>query len=372
MMPTVSPPTSTLANIQTKVRRLTRNPSASQLSDDDLNQYINTFTVYDMPEHLRLFNLRTTFTFYCSPYIDTYVTDTSIPATDPLYDFQNRYLTIHPPVYIAGYQSFFSQSREQFYSIYPLVNSINSIGTAGDGATTQFTGVVNPQGLTTPVPFPNGQNQQVVLLRDNVLFSSVNTAGMGLSLVDVPVVDAGTGYQTTNGNLYIPGQEPVIPPTVVDPNNTINYLTGVFTLTFLTAPRSGQPIDSQIIPLNAALPQAMLFYDNKFVLRPIPDQPYAINFEAYVRPTYFMSTSSNPQLNEWWQYIALGTAIKILNDRLDIDTVALITPEYKKQESLVLRRTLIQYTNERAATIYTEQTGWGGQGGWGWGGGGNF
>jgi hypothetical protein len=112
-----------------------------------------------------------------------------------------------------------------------------------------------------------------------------------------------------------------------------------------------------------------LFYDNKFVLRPVPDQPYQINFEAYVRPTYLMAENQVPQLEEWWQYIAYGAAKKIFEDRMDLESVALILPEYKKQETLCLRRTIVQYTNERTATIYTQQTGYNsGFGGWGWGG----
>ena len=82
-----------------------------------------------------------------------------------------------------------------------------------------------------------------------------------------------------------------------------------------------------------------------------------------------MATSDSPALNEWWQYIAYGAAKKIFEDRLDMDSVQLILPEYKKQEALCLRRTLVQYANERTMTIYTEQTQPGrGYGGWGWGG----
>lgn len=44
-----------LADIQAKIRRLTRSPSLQQLSDATLNNYIDTFILYDMPEHLRLF-----------------------------------------------------------------------------------------------------------------------------------------------------------------------------------------------------------------------------------------------------------------------------------------------------------------------------
>src|SRR5580765_2325949 len=92
---------STLAAIQQKVRRLTRSPSLQQLSDADLNQYINTFILYDFPEHLRLFSLRTTLTFYTQPFIDVYETNT-IDPTNPLYNFKNKYLTVHPTIYVAG------------------------------------------------------------------------------------------------------------------------------------------------------------------------------------------------------------------------------------------------------------------------------
>jgi len=55
---------STLAQIKTKVRRLTRSISEQQLSESDLESYINTAVLYDFPEHLRHFNLKTNFTFY--------------------------------------------------------------------------------------------------------------------------------------------------------------------------------------------------------------------------------------------------------------------------------------------------------------------
>jgi hypothetical protein len=366
-------PTSNLDTIKQKVRRLTRTPSLSQLSDEDLEQYINTFVVYDMPEHIRIQNLKTTFTFYTNPYQDVYITDDTLPTTNPLYDFQNRYISIDTPIYIAGYDSLYTQSRQQFYGIYPLVNSIQSIGLAGDGATTQFTGVVTAAQGTVP-PLPNPTNQKISLLQNNVLFSSIDTDNNGLALVDVPLRDPATGNNTIFGNLYVPGTQPTVPinyPADLIPTNTINYLTGEFTITFNGAPGSGQGIFSQTVPQIPAIPQALLFYDETFIVRPIPDMPYAINFEAYMRPTYLMSGNQNADLQESWQYIAYGAARKILQDRVDMDTVALLEPEYKKQEALVLRRTLVQNATQRTATIYTEQTStWGSLwGGWGSGGG---
>jgi len=367
-------PVSTLAAIEQKVRRLTRSPSTAQLSDSDLDNYINTFVVYDFPEHLRMFNLRTTFSFYTNPYQDVYPTDTASfvgVTTNPLYDFQNKYISVHPPLYIAGYNSFFSQSREQFFGIYPIVTSIASIGFVGDGITQTFTGVINAQQSLVPANL----TQQVSLLQNNVLFSSVNVNGAGLAMIDVPLVNPTTGNPSPIGNLYVPGQTPVTPPlypTDLDPNNNINYATGQFTVTFTTPPDVGRAINSQTVPQVDTLPQAMCYYDNKFILRPVPDQPYTVNFEAYISPVFLMSTDSEPALKEWWQYIAYGAAKKIFEDRMDMESVQMIMPEFKKQESLCLRRTIVQYTNERTSTIYTEQTGVMGSG-WGWGyGGGPF
>lgn len=350
---------STLTAIQTKVRRLTRSPSESQLTTAQINEYINTFILYDFPEHLRLFSLRTTFTFYANPFQDVYPTDTASFAgvtTNPLYDFQNKYITIHDPIYIAGYPSFFTQSRSQFFGIYPIVNNISSIGTTGNGVTTTFTGTL----------------ANVPILQNNVLFDSLNSNNEGLSLVDVPVIDTVTGNPTTNGNLYTPGQEPTTPPTVILVNNTINYVTGVFTITFSGAPASGAVINSQTVSYVASLPQSLLYYNNKFTLRPVPDQPYRVNIEVYKRPVELLVSNQSPELQEQWQYVSYGAAKKVFEDRMDLESVQMIMPEFKKQEALILRRTLVQQTNTRTATIYTEQTSIGASNGfWGWWGG-NF
>lgn len=372
-------PTSNLQAIKTKVRRLTRTPSTAQLSESDLENYINTFVVYDFPEHLRTFNLRKTFTFFTNPFQDRYPTDIASfdgVTSNPLYNFQNKYISIHPPVYIAGYQSYFTQSREQFFACYPKVNSIASIGQTGDGVTTTFTGVINFN--QSIIPVGGGFTQQTAIMQNEVLFSSVNIAGDGLALADVPLVNSTTGNTHASGNLYdVNGPDYAVakatPPNATLGNNFINYSTGKFEITFPTAPATGQPINSQTVPVQLSLPQGLLYYDNTFVVRPVPDQPYRVNFEVYAMPTFLMSNTDpvtgTPQLQEWWQYIAYGAAKKIFEDRMDMDSVQLIMPEFKQQERMCLRRTIVQNTNQRVATEYTEQTAFGGTQGWGWGGG---
>jgi hypothetical protein len=376
----------TLAAIETKVRRLTRSPSLAQLTQADLDNYINTFVLYDFPEQLRTFIAREPFTFWCQPFQDVYPTNiigfggASGAQNNPLYNFQNIYLTVHPPAYIAGYQSFYSQDREQFFGIYPFVESIVSIPGVGDGITTSYSGVIN----AAQAIVPSNLTQQVVLLRNNVLFSSVDLYGNGLAMIDVPVLDSVTGNPTPYGNLYQQNSSsfPTTPLLATTPymlnnapilaNNYINYVTGQFVVTFPFAPASGELISSQTSPQIVSLPQSLLYHNNEFTLRPVPDQPYAINFEVYVRPTELLASNQSPDLEEYWQFIAYGAARKILQDRLDMDSVQMIEPEFREQMRLCLRRTIVQNTNQRTATIYTEQTSFTGQGGNGWGSGGNF
>lgn len=362
-MPTPPSPTiagsTTLSAIQTKVRRLTRSLSENQLSTSDLNNYINTFTVYDFPEQLRTFNLRTEFTFWCNPYQDVYLTDDSGPVPQPgyedqsLYNFQNRYISLHPPVYIAGFQSFYTQSPAQFWGIYPFVNSIAQIGSIGNGATQTFTGVIN----SSQAIVPTGLVQQICLEKKSVLFSSVDLNNNGLAMIDTPI-------SATIGNLGAPGVGPTS-TTIQDLSNYVNYITGAFVVTFPTAPGAGQQIMSQSVPLSPARPQSMLYYGNTITLRPIPDQPYAVNFEVYQRPTALLASNQSPELEEYWQLISYGAARKILQDRMDMETVQLLEPEFREQMNLCLRRTLVQQSNERSATIYTEGNGTNGWGFWG-------
>jgi hypothetical protein len=342
---------STLGKIKTKVRRLTASLSTAQLSDDDLNQYINTFVLYDFPEHLRLFNLKTTLTFFTQPYIDKYAT-VDTPATDPLYNFKNKYITVNQPAYIAGNQALWCQSEDQFYGMYPMTNSIASIGSTGDGTTTTFTGNINTNQPNTVSSGPSG-----LILRNNVLFSSIDALGNSLALIDFP-------SSTSNliGYLGVPGSN----ADSVNNDGQINYVTGNFTLTFPTAPAAGATINSQTVLVQPSVPQSILFYDTTFTIRPVPDQAYRVVMEAFIRPTELLSDSQQPELAEFWQFIAFGSAIKVFQDRRDVENIQKVMPEFENQMRLINRRTIVQQTNQRTATIYTEQTGSSGVFGGGW------
>lgn len=331
---------STLGKIKTKVRRLTASLSTAQLSEADLEQYINTFVLYDFPEHLRLFNLKTTLTFFTEPYIDQYATEET-DDTDPLYNFKNKYITVNPPAYIAGNQVLWSQSEEQFYGMYPMTNSIQNIGTTGDGVTTTFTGNIN-----TNQPNVQSSGQGALILRNNVLFSSIDASGNSLALIDYPV-------SPLVGAMGLIGVPETSLPTLY---GQINYVTGDFSINFPTAPAAGETINSQTILVQPSVPQSILFYDTTFTLRPVPDQAYRVTMEAFIRPTELLASTQQPELAEWWQYIAYGAAKKVFEDRRDVESVEKILPEFKTQERLINRRTIVQQTTQRTSTIYTQQT----------------
>lgn len=323
-MAVFTPSTSTLQTIITKVRRLTRSPSPQELTDQQIVDYVNTFVLYDLPEQLRLFNFRETLTFYTEPNVDTYST-VDAPTTSPLYNFKNRYITVHPPIYVAGYEALYTQDRAQFFNIFPQIRFIQSIGTAGDGVTTTFSGTFN----NTPV------------LQNYVLINSVDANNEGLGVKDIPSDPFnGTGTLVTVDTGVAAG--------------TINYLTGAFTVTFPTAPKSGAQINYQAFAYNASRPTAMLYFDDKFTMRPVPDQVYAVELEVNVQPSELLDSNTNPALNEMYQYISYGASKKVFEDRQDLDSVQLIMPEFKQQERFVLRRTIEQQVNMRTQTIYTE------------------
>lgn len=321
-----------LDTIITKVRRLTRSLSQSQLSDDQIKDYINTFVLYDFPEHLRLANLKETFSFYTEPYIDTYDTKTA-PATSPLYNFKNKYITVHQPVYVAGYRAAFFESRATFFANYPFPSSIQKINT-GDGIQSNFNGTIPiNQGTSSAIGTVN-------LLKNNVLFNSVDSSGNSLVIIDVPT-------SPLVGTLIVPND-----PSVS--KGTINYTTGVFDVTFTAPPAAGKDINVQYVTVQPSRPESVLFYDGTFIVRPTPDQAYKITMDVFVSPTKLLESSAEPKLQEWWQLIAYGAARKVFQDRMDMESLQVIDVEYREQMLLVNRRTIVQQTSQRTPTIYDD------------------
>lgn len=338
----------TLATIRNKVRRITARPNANQITDQQIDEYINTFYVYDFPEHLKLQNLRVNFQF-------------TTTANIAVYDFPKEYyLANMPPVYIAGYQSYMTQSRENFFRINPSLDFLQQQIYTGNGTQGPYTGQFctatpivrgfkqNPPGAYSPTPVP------VRKINYQVIVSGIDANGNSQTLVD-----DGGGAATINqtGNL-IDVNDPSDTPTV---RGVINYITGSVSINangFLLPIPNGNPINIQYTPYVASRPQSVVFYQDQFMVYPIPDQAYIVSFEAYQYPTAFASapSSQEPQLREWWQLLAYGAADKIFSDNADFENMMKFRPLLKEQMNLCQRRTITQQTSERTATIYTEQS----------------
>ena len=309
---------STLTQIITKVRRLTRTPSTTQISDAEIRNYINTFVLYDFPESLKAFSLRKTLTFYTRANIDKYETNTVDP-NDPLYNFKNLYVSIHDPIYIGGKKAFFTESREQLFNIFPQNLSLVQLG-LGNGV------LAVQAGTLQAIPFA----------RESVLFNTLDV----INNQTMQVWDDG------EGNLL----GDCLPAGVID------YNTGVYNFTWTLAPANLAKINVQTLPFTSAQPTSICWFDDSFILRPIPDQAYAINLEVYKRPDELLALNQMPEISQWWQYIAYGAAKKIFEDRTDTDSIQAIYPELKRQEVLAMRRLIMKISNSRSSTIYTEST----------------
>ena len=316
---------SSLTQIRTKIRRLTRSPSSSQLTNVQIDDYVNTFVLYDFPE----FTVDNKLEFFLMPNVDVYETNT-VNEDDPLYNFKNVYLSVQKPIYVFGQEIDFSQSREEFFRRYPKYETSESIGT-GDDITTSFTGTL----ARTPI------------LPNSLTFSSIDSSGNGIVLKDLPEEDGATGIITTTGGLVDPDSTVVV--------GAINYITGLYTITFTVAPGAGKDVISQTYSYQAARPRYCLFENNSFTFRPVPDRTYRVEIDAFKRPTALLSGTDSPDLAQWWQYIAYGAAKKVFEDRMDVESVQAITPEFQRQRSLVLQRLVVQQSGERTATIYTDR-----------------
>ena len=315
----------TLTDIRTKVRRLTGRPSPQQISDSQIDFYVNTFYQFDMPEHLKLFNERTTFSFLTVPNVDVYpLTNIPVQMGSEVWSALDVYFNYQPPAYVAGYQSFWTQDREQFFRIYPPLALIQQ-NLFGDG---------------TPGPYAF-QLQQTPVLQNSVTIGAVDVTGATQQAVDLPLT-------ATTGEFVVPNLNTTF-------TGAINYVTGAGTITFTQDIPSTSIITITSTPYVASRPAALLIYDNSITLRPVPDTVYKVTVNAYQTPVALLA-SDNPVLKQWWQYLAYGAAKKIYEDSMDPESLAVIMPGFKEQEGLVLYRTIVQQANERTATIYTEQT----------------
>jgi len=296
----------TLQAIRDKIRKITARPSPNQITDSEIDEYINTFLVYDLPEHLRLFILRTTYTIDLVP-------------GQPFYDFtgKNEYLTVEPPAYVAGYDTQYFQDLQTFRNLFPQPRYVVQLTTG--------TGVAGPYaGTFTYIP----------VKPTTVFITAIDNAGVSLVCKD-------DGLGNLVGNIL--------------PGATINYRTGAVTgIIWSGVIANGTIIYIEAATYQSARPLAVLFFENKFEFWPVPDKGYLFEIVAYKNPLSLINSVDEPVLREWWEFIAWGASLKIFSDNLDMDSYAKADVLFDRHKVLIERRTLKQLSTQRARTIYSD------------------
>lgn len=298
--------------IKEKIRKITARPSATQLSDESLIDYINSFVIYDLPLHTRFFYNRQTYTLNLTPNVNIY----SISSIKDLYS------NFEPPAYIDGMQIQYYQDEQSFYALFPEMKYIALLDT-GDGTVGTYGGSYS----YTPIK------------PTTLVISAVDASGT-LMLA----TDNGSGGFVDEDGATIAG-------AVVD------YSTGVISgINFTSAVPSGNSIYVSANNYVTGRPFAMLYFNNEFKFFPVPDKSYQFKIVAYpnLAGTSVGGGSLFPELKQWGDVIAFGTALKIFTDNLDVDSYSKVKILFDEALALSERRTLKQLSTQRVATIYSQ------------------
>lgn len=296
-----------LSEIRTKTRQISGRLSTSDMSNIQLDEYINKYFQYEFPAEVKL---NRNYTYY----------EFNTTADTRLYDFPENYTNFVPQAKVDNLQTEFYQSPDKFEAENP--ETVQRLTTwTGDGATTGFSNT-----FTSNVPLQPGS----VIVDDTV--EVFTDDGLGVLTGD----QGGTG--------------------------TVVYSTGAISVTFVTAPVSGQGIYVSFIQDVVGRPVAVLMYNNQFQFYPVPDRAYRIRLKAWaldiVRPvsgsnkTSFTTATDRPLLDEWGPCIAFGAARRIVSDFGELDTYAQLTPLYKEQVDYILTRTHIDLESTRALPMF--------------------
>ena len=351
----------TLQDIITKIRRLTSSANSTQITDSQIIDYINSYYLYDFPAQYRTLKLKDQYTFNTQRGIDTYPFDSE------------HYSTIEMPCYCMNREiALFQNNPWSFYGANYNWQFQENFAT-GNGTVGAYTGTLQ----STPIIRSVNNNPRVgTTLNSNANFitspSKPSFAQTNISRVQNILITANISLGSTL-NVTDDGAGSLIG----DGSGTINYDTGAISVTFSSAVPSGEEIQIQYSPQVLSIPLSILFYQNQFTLRPVPDRGYTITLVAYRLPSQALlgttsttspTLSGQPEQNEWWELIAVGASKKIYEDRLDMDGVGMMNALMAEKLALVETRTYAQLGKQRTASIFADQLQYSyGSSGWGFG-----
>jgi len=297
----------TLSDIRTKTRQVSGRLSVSELSNSQVDEYINKYFQFEFPAEVKLNRNYTLHTF-------------NTTANTQEYAFPADYTNFVPAATIDRRSLLFYQDVDKFDQENVLNVSRFSTWT-GDGSTVAFSNT-----YTNNTPMIPGS----IVVDDTVEVFSDDGAGVL------------TGDQGGTG--------------------TVDYTTGAIAATFNTAPANGQVIQASFIQYAAGTPVSVLMFDNKFKFFPVPDRAYRFQIKAwsllYVKPatgankTSFTLADDKPLEEEWGPAIAFGAARRIASDFGEMDRYAELTGLYKEQINYILTRTHIDLESSRVLPMF--------------------
>jgi hypothetical protein len=367
----------TLADIRTKVRAVTGSPSTDQITNAILNNYINNYYVYAMPFELKEQIENQFLKFKTTPGIDVYA-------------FPGTYLTDSPGAYADGFPLIFYQDPDIYFQDWPQQYAVDNIAT-GTGSQFTFTGglqnppvIIGSLFITDGIQVVQDQGdevtQTVAIATGSATYSGTLTVfpilpgSLSITTGAETLVDNGSGILTspaggigtinyttgvwnaTFGAVVAVGISIIATYTTQilegtlsgDGVGTINYTTGAYSVTFNAAPAASATIYAKYMGYQGNRPQGVLFFDNQFTLRPVPDQVYQILMQGFVNPSLLVNDSDTPLQLEWGPLIAYGASLEIFSDRGDTENIDRYAPIFKRFENIALGRTIQQYTSEQS------------------------
>jgi len=293
----------TLSEIRQKVRQVTGRLTPDELSNNQIDNYINHYYQYTFPAEVKLDRKFTYYTF-------------NTIGNQAYYDFPEGFTNFVPPAQIAYRSINWYQDPAMFYQQNPQLIAGPLPQWVGDGVTVTFT--------VSVVGFP--------IMPGTLLIS------------DNAETFADTNKDWTTNNVTFTGSD--------GGTCTVNYDTGAISVTFVSAPISGVNIYLQYLLFNPGLPKAVLEYNNQFQFTPVPNTAYNFTVKAYKVVDPLINSTDRPPLDEWGPCIAYGAARDIQADFGELDAYAQTTALYKEQVDYIMTRTEQNLLNIRALPNY--------------------
>lgn len=200
---------------------------------------------------------------------------------------------------------------------------------------------------------------------NNVYLDSASVPGQVLQQPAIPNLSPIGGQQNAN---YPNSNFQTYPPNPLTPQycGTVDYVSTQIDINFPVPPMPGTMLNIWAATYNPGRPYNLLFWNNEFTIRPVPDNVYLCEVEVYQTPAQFMNENDSPILNQWSQYIAYGAAMEILRDRQDMEGVENLREGFMRQEALVLERQAVEEIGQPNITFFNS-TQYGNSSGGGWG-----